>query len=224
MQKKNARSGYWLPIFLLSLLAVVVALTAPRFLRHAAEPDPAATESQSQAATADSSEQPAGQPQKSREPARAENSSPPVSAPESKPELAATPGNALSAPGASPPSEPQSEKRETIEQPEPEGGSAARGQVLTRVLPQASSKALASIHGTVRVGVRVQVDATGAVSSADLAPPGPSKYFADLALQAAGRWEFRPPVSDGHNRPSEWNIRFEFTQNGATADPVQRLQ
>lgn len=99
--------------------------------------------------------------------------------------------------------------------------SATRAEVLEQVLPDASDKALASIHGTVRVSVRVQVDPTGNVSAAALDSAGPSKYFADLALQAARRWQFTSPEVNGHSVPSEWLIRFHFTPSGPKAMPTQ---
>jgi TonB family protein len=88
-------------------------------------------------------------------------------------------------------------------------------------LPDASGKALASIHGTVRVSVRVQVDPTGNVSAAALDSAGPSQYFADLALKAARRWQFTSPEVGGHSVPSEWLIRFHFTPSGPKAIPMQ---
>jgi TonB family protein len=99
--------------------------------------------------------------------------------------------------------------------------SATSAEVLEQVLPDASEKALASIHGTVRVGVRVQVDPTGNVSDARLESPGPSQYFADLALKAARRWQFTSPEVNGHSVPSEWLIRFHFTPSGPKAMPTQ---
>lgn len=99
--------------------------------------------------------------------------------------------------------------------------SASQAEVLEQVLPDASEKALASIHGTVRVSVRVQVDPTGNVSDARLDSPGPSQYFADLALKAARRWQFTSPEVNGHSVPSEWLIRFHFTPSGPKAIPAQ---
>jgi eukaryotic-like serine/threonine-protein kinase len=99
--------------------------------------------------------------------------------------------------------------------------SASRAEVLEQVLPDASEKALASIHGTVRVSVRVQVDPTGNVSEARLDSAGPSQYFADLALKAARRWQFTSPEVNGHSVPSEWLIRFHFTPSGPKAIPTQ---
>jgi TonB family protein len=99
--------------------------------------------------------------------------------------------------------------------------STARAEVLEQVLPDASEKALASIHGTVRVSVRVQVDPTGNVSEARIDSASPSKYFADLAVKAARRWQFTSPEVNGHSVPSEWVIRFHFTPSGPKAIPTQ---
>jgi len=47
-----------------------------------------------------------------------------------------------------------------------------------------------------------------------LTNPGPSKYFARLALQAAQQWKFTPPRENGQAVPSQWTILFEFTKGG----------
>ncbi|MGC1620902.1 MAG: TonB family protein [Candidatus Acidiferrum sp.] len=86
-----------------------------------------------------------------------------------------------------------------------------------------SQKALATIHGRVRVGVKLHVDAAGAVSGAELDSPGPSKFFADLALQAAKKWVFTPPEVNGNSVASEWRLRFVFTQSGAKVSPTQTV-
>jgi TonB family protein len=99
--------------------------------------------------------------------------------------------------------------------------SPARGEVLDQVLPEVSEKARATIHGRVRVAVRAHVDAAGNVSTAEFDSSGPSQYFADLALKAARRWEFTPPEINGRSVPSEWLIRFEFSQSGTKASPKQ---
>jgi len=64
------------------------------------------------------------------------------------------------------------------------------------------------------VRVRVEVDSAGNVSTANLTNPGPSKYFARLALQAAQQWKFTPPRENGQAVPSQWTILFEFTKGG----------
>lgn len=96
-----------------------------------------------------------------------------------------------------------------------------RGEVLDQVLPQVPQKALATITGTVRVVVKVQVDAAGNVTDSELDTPGPSHYFAGLAEKAARQWKFTGAEADGHGVPSEWLIRFEFVPSGVQAFPKQ---
>jgi TonB family protein len=96
-----------------------------------------------------------------------------------------------------------------------------RGEVLDQILPRPSSGALASVQGTVRVVVRVNVDAAGNVSQANLENAGPSKYFAEKSLEAARGWVFLSPAEEGHSVPSEWQIRFEFSPRGINAYPKQ---
>jgi serine/threonine-protein kinase len=105
--------------------------------------------------------------------------------------------------------------------PEVSSGTSTRGDILDQVLPEVTEKALATIHGTVRVAVLLQVDAAGNVSDAQFDSPGPSQYFADLALKAARRWEFTSPEANGHSVPSQWRVRFEFTPSGVKAFPKQ---
>lgn len=105
--------------------------------------------------------------------------------------------------------------------PKPEARVASKGQILDQVLPEVSQKARDTVWGTVRVGVRVHVEPSGSVSSAELDSPGPSKYFADQALKAAKQWEFIAPEVDGRSVASEWLVRFEFTQSSTKAFPRQ---
>jgi TonB family protein len=99
---------------------------------------------------------------------------------------------------------------------------AASGEPMDKVAPAASPKALATIHGTVRVGVKVHVDAAGKVTEATLEHGGPSRYFADLSLKAARQWVFTAPEANGHSAPSDWNIQFSYTQSGVQmgAEPL----
>src|SRR5215471_14371352 len=85
-----------------------------------------------------------------------------------------------------------------------------RGEVLQRVLPDVSQRARDTIRGTVRVSLRVHVDPSGRVVGTTFDSPGPSKYFANLASQAARRWEFSPPKVNHRYVSSEWILRFEF--------------
>jgi TonB family protein len=110
--------------------------------------------------------------------------------------------------------------RETLK-PGALGIASAKGEVLDQVLPDVSQKARATIHGKVRVSVKVHVDPSGGVSEAEFDSPGPSRFFADLALQAARKWAFTPPEVNGKSVASEWQLRFEFTQKDAKVIPRQ---
>jgi|SRR5690349_19736642 len=103
----------------------------------------------------------------------------------------------------------------------PSGPASGKGEVLDQVLPDVSEKALATISGKVRVTVLAHVNPSGNVSEADFTDPGPSKYFADLALKAVRRWEFNSPEVNGRSVASEWQVRFEFTPSGVKAFPHQ---
>ena len=100
---------------------------------------------------------------------------------------------------------------------------ASRGEVLHEVLPDVSPSARNTITGTVKVGVRVEVDPSGKVTAAKLTSPGPSKYFARLALAAAERWEFSAPEVDGKPVASTWTIQFRFKRTSTQAAP-QRVK
>ena len=93
--------------------------------------------------------------------------------------------------------------------------------VLQQVLPEVSEKALSTIHGKVRLTVRVQADASGKVSDAQLASPSGRSFFNDAALKAARKWQFQPADASGGTR--NYVLEFIFTQAGpkATANRVQ---
>jgi TonB family protein len=90
------------------------------------------------------------------------------------------------------------------------------GEVIHQVLPDVPRQARDTIRGKVRVSVRVRVDPSGNVAGAKLDSPGPSRYFAQLALKAARRWKFGPAKVADRNVASEWILRFEFGKAGTT--------
>ena len=102
-------------------------------------------------------------------------------------------------------------------------GGASQGDVVRQVLPDVPQSAKDTITGTVRVGVRVAVDSSGKVTAAELASPGPSPYFARLALKAAQGWEFTPPQVNGQPAESVWLLRFRFRRTSTQASP-ERLR
>lgn len=76
-----------------------------------------------------------------------------------------------------------------------------------------------TIRGHVRVAVRVIVEQEGSVFAALVDQPGPSKYFARLALDAAKKWTF-PAVADAQDQRLEL-VRFDFSREGTTASAVE---
>jgi TonB family protein len=102
-------------------------------------------------------------------------------------------------------------------------GEFVRGAVLHQALPTVPHSALNTIRGAVRVDIRAQVDASGKVVGVNLDAPGPSKYFANLAIKAARDWRFAPAKAGGQNASSEWILRFEFARDGAKVTPVEMV-
>ena len=98
---------------------------------------------------------------------------------------------------------------------------SGRGEVTRQVIPQVSHSALDTIQGTVRVGIKVDVDRSGGVSNAAFESEGPSKYFARMAMQAAQNWKFKPAETSGRQVPSTWELQFEFTRDGAEVVPTR---
>jgi protein TonB len=202
------------------LLVIVAIIALPKILGHRSD-------SSSSASTAPA--QPAGQPNPVEQAARRETP------PASKPSAPSATQNSLKTaaekkPAAQPESSPvaapspaavRTNTFPSANVPRTTASSPARGEVLDQVLPEVSEKARATIQGIVRVSVRVHVDPTGNVSEAALDSPGPSKYFSDLALKAARRWQFSSPEVGGHSVPSEWLIRFHFKATGSKAFPTQ---
>jgi TonB family protein len=107
------------------------------------------------------------------------------------------------------------------EQPKASAAEVVPGEVLDEILPDVSQKARNTIRGRVRVSVKVHVDSSGDLAGAELASPGPSKYFADLALKAARRWEFAPAKVAGSSVSTDWIVRFEFSPLDTKVFPVQ---
>lgn len=100
-------------------------------------------------------------------------------------------------------------------------GSAA-GAVAERVLPAVPVSARRTIQGKVRVQVRVSVSPSGEISSATLASPGPSRYFARLALDASRRWKFRPAEVDGQPVASQWLLEYKFGRVSTEVVPLEQ--
>jgi TonB family protein len=100
-------------------------------------------------------------------------------------------------------------------------GDRVQGAVAQQVLPDVSKNALHTIHGKLKVRVKVSVDSSGNVLLAKFESRGPSRYFADRTLPAARRWTFKPPQVGGQGVPSEWMLTFEFERSGINVHPAQ---
>jgi TonB family protein len=96
----------------------------------------------------------------------------------------------------------------------PPTGNANPGEVLQQVSPAVSKSAQNTISGTIRIRVKVLVDASGNVENASLISAGPSKYFARQAVQAAQQWKFSP--AQGAARA--WILHFGFKRSGIEVD------
>jgi|HubBroStandDraft_6_1064221.scaffolds.fasta_scaffold02179_7 TonB family protein len=155
---------------------------------------------------------PADQPaaQTSSAPPSTSQNSPPASSSASQPApqtpAAQTETKPTPAPPAPQPAAPRQRQR-------PSAASGADGNgVLHQVIPEVPRSARNTITGKIRVVVRVDVDASGKVTNATLSSPGPSNYFAGLALKAAREWEFAPAAST-------WSLRFYFGRRGTQVSP-----
>lgn len=85
--------------------------------------------------------------------------------------------------------------------------------VVHEEIPNVPSSALATIHGHVKVAVRVTVDSAGNVVDDSLDHAGPSPYFARVASKAARKWKFTPGPKSG----GQWLVHFDFSRTGTTA-------
>jgi TonB family protein len=89
----------------------------------------------------------------------------------------------------------------------------ASPSVLHKEIPEVPRSARDTIRGRFSIAVRVTVDKSGNVVAETLEKPGPSKYFARLATEAARKWKFAPADMPDSRQCLVW---FEFTRGGAT--------
>ena len=172
--------------------AVVSPAPEPVEQPHAAAPDPPATE-----------------PVKAS-PAKAQQPLAPVEAP------AKVVGTATQSAPIPDPAPVTSSPAAAAEVSAPGPSDSIPSDVLQPVKPQIMAKARATIHGKVLVYIRIDQDATGAVTDAKIESGASSKYFANAAVAAARQWKFAP--SDG---PHSWRVRFEFTHSGENPVSIQ---
>jgi TonB family protein len=88
--------------------------------------------------------------------------------------------------------------------------------VLPKVLPSAQR----TIQGTIKVRVKVEVDAAGHVMDARFETAGSSKYFSRLAMEAARGWKFSPAPA-GESGARAWKLQFAFSRARTEASAVR---
>jgi TonB family protein len=225
--------SYYLPLGIVAAVVLTTLFLVPRLLRHRAPVQ--------QAASVEAPQLPAARPTTAGAHAKNAAKSAQKPAPPVVNSASSSSQRASLAPSQSSPQKPNDQRSLSSSNPapapaaltsvanpprvesaaKPAAGSVTQGEVLDQVMPSVSPKARATIRGTVRVTVKLHVDPAGNVASAALFSPGPSKYFADQALQAAHRWDFAPAKVEGHAVPSDWLVRFEFTPSLTKAHPAQ---
>jgi TonB family protein len=184
------------PIIAMVLILLAVWAGVRLFRSHSNSQQPAA-----------STVQPSLQRGASAPPAALQTPQTPLSAP---PTVAAALGGAKARESKPAPPRPVSRRSEQPAQP----AADTSASVVHEEIPIAPRSALETIHGHVKVGVLVIVDRSGNVVDVLLEDPGPSRYFARLAREAARKWRFVPADNEDSR---EWLLRFEFTRGGATA-------
>jgi serine/threonine protein kinase len=209
-------------------LLVLAILEAPRLLKHdphahAASANSAASSSEpaSDAASSNSAAPPAST-SPTPAPATSDNAATPPapspsrsvakpsaekSAPSTRPSEKIVKSAAPPKPASAAPPNPASTAASSSASPE-----SASAAITHREIPNVPQRSLATITGTVRVAVRVNVAADGSVSDASFDHEGPSAYFSRISMNAARAWKFSPSA------PRAWVLHFQFTSSGAKAE------
>ena len=89
--------------------------------------------------------------------------------------------------------------------------------MLHEEIPRVPASARGTIHGKVKVVVRVAVDDAGNVTDTTLQYPSSSRYFAHMASESAKAWRFAPAAA---RQSRKWLRQFEFTRAGVQANAV----
>ncbi len=105
----------------------------------------------------------------------------------------------------------------------PAAATDSQDEVVRQVLPQVSPSARRTIHGTIKVRMRVDVDPTGDVVKTKMESYGPSRYFSHLSADAAKGWKFSPAAVGNHVADRKWNLEFAFSR-AKTEASATRIQ
>jgi serine/threonine-protein kinase len=98
--------------------------------------------------------------------------------------------------------------------------SASESDVVKRILPEVNGSARRTIHGTIVVRVKVQVDAAGNVQQANIESGRVSRYFSRIAVEAAREWKFSPAQS-GEIGDRHWVVKFGFSRANTEASAAR---
>ncbi|MGB9030702.1 MAG: TonB family protein [Acidobacteriaceae bacterium] len=104
---------------------------------------------------------------------------------------------------------------------QPNPGSVVQGAVAYRAIPDVPEHIRDTIEGHIKVLIAVEVDSSGNVADAAIDSPGPSRYFANRALEAARKWKFTPARTGSSPVASKWMLQFHFGQDGTTVTPTE---
>ncbi|HKS83336.1 MAG TPA: energy transducer TonB, partial [Candidatus Acidoferrales bacterium] len=203
------------------LLLVIAILEVPRLLKHDPDARPAANLSSESSASAAPSAPPSSTASEaavksaapSRDASRAKSENPKPEQAAKKPEP-----HPVAAPAATPPESAQPVAVKSSSSPSSSAVVANAGEITHQAIPDIPQKSLDTIHGTVRVAVRVKVDDSGKVSDASFDSPGPSQYFARIAMKSAQEWTFSPSTA-AQSAPRQWVLHFQFTRDGTKVIP-----
>jgi TonB family protein len=207
-QVSFAMPQYVVPVAAIGLALVIVLAVVMLLKHHSQAPQPPAV----------TVEQPAPQPKTEIAPPQQEARSSLQQTPQ-KP--APAPSNQKPVPSVAQPAPPPPPPSIHNEAPVTSQAGFVQGAVLHQVLPDATQRARNTIQGKVRLSIKVHVDESGSVTNAAFEAPGPSKYFADRALEAAQLWKFRPAKVNGQSVPSDWLLRFEIDPNAINVYPTE---
>ena len=98
---------------------------------------------------------------------------------------------------------------------------APAAAVLHEELPAISHRTRESIHGQIKVVVRVTVDRSGNVVGDNIEARGSSRYFAHLAEDAAKKWKFAPADNVA---PREWLVQFDYSRSGVVGHAEPQIK
>ncbi len=197
-----AGSAKWRYILLIAavVLAVAAVWFGSKLLSRHPDNQPAGSVSSSPAAVSE----PAATPEARSAAPEAE----PAATDAAKPSAIKTRSERSSPRAVAPPSAPAVASSPTS------GEGSDQGSVLQQVSPVISRSAQNTISGTIRIRVKVLVDASGNVENASFISAGPSKYFSRQAMQAAQQWKFSPAQA----ATRAWILHFGFKRSGVEVD------